>query len=69
MTPPVIEGGTRAMRLVQFLALSSCFTYNTIRSGDSLRGVCEIHVELIFQLPQLWSGSDNNNVADVVAEL
>lgn len=57
------------MRLVQFLALSSCFTYNMIRSSDSLHGVCEIYVELIFQLPQLWSGSDNNNVADVVAEL
>lgn len=53
MTPSVIEGGTQAMRLVQFLALSSCFTYNVIRSSDNLHGTCEIHVELIFQLPQL----------------
>jgi len=36
MTPAVIEGGTQAMRLVQFLALSGCFTNNIISSSDSL---------------------------------
>lgn len=68
MAPSGIKGGTRAMRLVQFLVLSSCAAYNMIRSSDSLHGACEIHVERIFQLLQLWPDNDSNTV-DVAAVL
>lgn len=53
------------MRLMQFL---SSFAYNMIRSSDSLRGACEMHVEHIFQLLQLWPDNDNN-IVDVAAVL